>query len=201
MSKGLLITIGILAVIAVITLSMVGRYNGIVGLEEGIDGAWGDVENQYQRRADLIPNLVATVKGYASHESETLEAVVNARARATQMTAEISPETLNDPAMLQRFQAVQDELSSALSRLMVVVERYPDLKANQSFLALQDELAGTENRITVSRRRFNEAVQGYNATIRRFPTTILAVMLGFERRTYFEAAAGADQAPAVSFGE
>ncbi len=201
MSKGLLITIGILAVIAVITLSMVGRYNGIVGLEEGIDGAWGDVENQYQRRADLIPNLVATVKGYASHESETLEAVVNARARATQMTAEISPETLNDPAMLQRFQAVQDELSSALSRLMVVVERYPDLKANQSFLALQDELAGTENRITVSRRRFNEAVQGYNATIRRFPTTILAGMFGFERRTYFEAAAGADQAPAVSFGE
>ena len=201
MSKGLLITIGILAVIAVITLSMVGRYNGIVGLEEGIDGAWGDVENQYQRRADLIPNLVATVKGYASHESETLEAVVNARARATQMTAEISPETLNDPAMLQRFQAVQDELSSALSRLMVVVERYPDLKANQSFLALQDELAGTENRITVSRRRFNEAVQGYNATIRRFPTMILAGMFGFERRTYFEAAAGADQAPAVSFGE
>ena len=201
MSKGLLFTIGILAVIAVITLSMVGRYNGIVGLEEGIDGAWGDVENQYQRRADLIPNLVATVKGYASHESETLEAVVNARARATQMTAEISPETLNDPAMLQRFQAVQDELSSALSRLMVVVERYPDLKANQSFLALQDELAGTENRITVSRRRFNEAVQGYNATIRRFPTTILAGMFGFERRTYFEAAAGADQAPAVSFGE
>ena len=201
MSKGLLITIGILAVIAVITLSMVGRYNGIVGLEEGIDGAWGDVENQYQRRADLIPNLVATVKGYASHESETLEAVVNARARATQMTAEISPETLNDPAMLQRFQAVQDELSSALSRLMVVVERYPDLKANQSFLALQDELAGTENRITVSRRRFNEAVQGYNATIRRFPTMILAGMFGFERRTYFEAAAGADQAPAVSFWE
>ena len=197
MSKGLLITIGILAVIAVITLSMVGRYNGIVGLEEGIDGAWGDVENQYQRRADLIPNLVATVKGYASHESETLEAVVNARARATQMTAEISPETLNDPAMLQRFQAVQDELSSALSRLMVVVERYPDLKANQNFLALQDELAGTENRISVARQRYNEAARLFNSTRRKFPYSLVAS--DYKEATYFEAATTAREAPQVQF--
>lgn len=201
MSKGLLVLIGVLAVIAFMAMSMVGKYNGIVGMEEGIDGAWGDVENQYQRRADLIPNLVETVKGYASHERETLDAVVSARARATQMTTEISPETLNDPAALQRFQAAQDGLSSALARLMVVVERYPDLKANQNFLALQDELSGTENRITVSRRRFNEAVQGYNATIRRFPANLLAGMFGFERRAYFEATEGAEQAPAVSFGE
>jgi len=201
MSKGLLITIGVLAVIAFVAMSMVGRYNNIVGLEEGIDGAWGDVQNQYQRRADLIPNLVETVKGYASHERETLEGVISARARATQISTEITPEVLNDPAALQRFQGAQDQLSSALARLMVVVERYPDLKANQNFLALQDELAGTENRITVSRRRFNESVQGYNATIRRFPATIIAGMFGFERRTYFEAVAGAEQAPAVSFGE
>ncbi len=201
MSKGLLVLIAVLAVIGFMAMSMIGKYNGIVGMEEGIDGAWGDVENQYQRRADLIPNLVETVKGYAAHERETLDAVVSARARATQMTTEISPETLNDPAALQRFQEAQDGLSSALARLMVVVERYPDLKANQNFLALQDELSGTENRITVSRRRFNEAVQGYNANIRRFPTNLLAGMFGFERRAYFEAAAGAEQAPAVSFGE
>lgn len=201
MSKGLLITIGILAVIAFVAMAMVGRYNGIVGLEEGIDGAWGDVQNQYQRRADLIPNLVETVKGYASHERETLEAVVSARARATQVSTELTPEALNDPAMLQRFQAAQDQLGSALGRLMVVVERYPDLKANQNFLALQDELAGTENRIAVSRRRFNESVQGYNATIRRFPASIIAGMFGFDRRAYFEAVAGSEQAPTVKFGE
>jgi LemA protein len=201
MSKGLLITIGVLAVIAFAAMAMVGRYNDMVGLEEGIDGAWGDVQNQYQRRADLIPNLVETVKGYASHERETLEGVISARARATQVSTEITPEMLNDPAILQKFQGAQDQLSSALARLMVVVERYPDLKANQNFLALQDELAGTENRITVSRRRFNEAVQGYNATIRRFPATIIAGMFGFDRRAYFEAVAGAEQAPAVDFGE
>lgn len=201
MSKGLLITIGVLAVIAVVAMSLVGRYNDLVGQEEGIDGAWAEVQNHYQRRADLIPNLVETVKGYAAHERETLDAVVSARARATQMTAELTPEALNDPQALQRFQQVQDGLSSALARLMVVVERYPDLKANQNFLALQDELAGTENRITVARRRFNEATQGFNASIRRFPASIIAGMFGFDRRAYFEAAAGADQAPAVSFGE
>jgi LemA protein len=200
MSKGMLITIGVLAVIAVMVMSMVGRYNNIVGLEEGIDSQWGQVENQYQRRADLIPNLVNTVKGYASHEQETLQGVIEARARATQMTAEITPETLNDPQMLQRFDAAQQGLSSALARLMVVVERYPDLKANQNFLDLQNQLEGTENRIATERMRFNEAVQGYNSTIRRFPTNILAGMFGFDRRAYFEAPPEAEEAPTVDFG-
>jgi LemA protein len=199
MSRGTLIIIVVLALIAIVGFSMVGRYNSIVTMEEGIDGQWGNVENQYQRRADLIPNLVNTVKGYASHEKETLDAVVSARARATSVTAELTPETLNDPALLQKFQAAQQGLSSALSRLMVVVERYPDLKANQNFLDLQAQLEGTENRIAVERRRFNETVKTYNATIRRFPTTLIAGMFGFEKRAYFEADDGAEAAPAVEF--
>jgi LemA protein len=157
------------------------------------------VENVYQRRADLIPNLVETVKGYATHERETLEAVTNARARATQMQAEITPESLNDPQFLQRFQAVQGELSSALSRLMVVVENYPDLKANQGFLDLQAQLEGTENRIAVERRRFNDLARDFNTQIRRFPGSLIAGMFGFERKAYFEAAEGAETAPKVDF--
>jgi len=201
MSKGVLITIVVLAVIAFAVIGLVGRYNSEVGLQEGVDGQWGNVENAYQRRADLIPNLVETVKGYASHERETFTAVTEARARATQITAEITPEALNDPRLLQQFQQAQDGLSSALGRLMVVVERYPELKANQNFLQLQDQLEGTENRIAVERRRFNDMARDYNTTIRRFPTNIIAGMFGFDKRAYFEAAPGADQAPTVDFGE
>jgi len=201
MSKGVLITIVVLAVIAFAVVGLVGKYNSMVGLQEGVDGQWGNVQNAYQRRADLIPNLVETVRGYASHERETLEAVIEARARATQVTAEITPETLNDPELLQRFTAAQDGLSSVLARLMVVVERYPDLKANQNFLELQNQLEGTENRISVERRRFNDLARGYNTTIRRFPANVVAGMFGFDKKAYFEAAPGAEQAPTVDFGE
>jgi LemA protein len=186
-------------VLALLILPMVGQYNRIIGLQEGVDSQWGNVENVYQRRADLIPNLVETVKGYAAHERETLEAVVQARAKATQVQAELTPEAMNDPQALQRFQAAQNELGSALGRLMVVVERYPDLKANQGFLDLQAQLEGTENRIAVERRRFNELAQGYNTEIRRFPMALMARMFGFSKKAYFEAAAGAETAPAVKF--
>ena len=189
----------ILGIIALAALSLTGQYNKVVGLQEGVDGQWANVENVYQRRADLIPNLVETVKGYAEHERETLEAVVNARAKATQVTAELTPEAMNDPAALQKFQAAQGELSSALGRLMVVMEQYPDLKANQGFLDLQAQLEGTENRITVERRRFNEMAQGYNTTIRKFPMAMLAGMFGFEKKAYFEAAEGSETAPQVKF--
>ena len=201
MSKGVLITVVVLAVIAFAVIGLVGKYNSMVGLQEDVDGQWGNVQNVYQRRADLIPNLVETVKGYAAHERETLEAVIQARANATKVSAEISPEALNDPGMLQQFQQAQDGLSQALGRLMVVVERYPDLKANQNFLELQNQLEGTENRIAVERRRFNDVARGYNTTIRRFPANIVAGMFGFDKRAYFEAAAGADEAPTVNFGE
>ncbi len=191
----------ILLVVAVIVLLFVGRlvgtYNSLVELDENTDQAWAQVNNQYQRRADLIPNLVETVKGYASHEQETFETVTNARAKVGQMT--ITPEILNDPQKLQQFQKLQGEISSALSRLMAVSERYPDLKANQNFLALQNQLEGTENRIAVERKRFNEAVQMYNKRIRRFPTNLMAGMFGFDKKYYFEAETGADQAPDVKF--
>ena len=199
MNKGILILIAVLAVIVFAAMGLVGKYNNLVGLQEGVDGQWGNVENVYQRRADLIPNLVNTVKGYAAHEQETLTAVIEARSKATQVTAEITPETLNDPGVLQKFQGAQDGLSSALGRLMVVIERYPDLKANQGFLDLQAQLEVTENRIAVERRRFNEMAQGYNTNIRRFPANIVAGMMGFDKRAYFESAAGADQAPEVQF--
>jgi len=201
MSKGILITVAVLAVIVFAAMALVGKYNSMVGLQEEVEGQWGNVQNVYQRRADLIPNLVETVKGYASHERETLEAVIQARAQATQMTAEITPETLNDPQMLQKFDAAQSGLSSALARLMVVVERYPDLKANQNFMDLQHQLEGTENRIAVERRKFNDVARNYNTVIRRFPANIVAGMFGFDKRPYFEAATGADQAPTVDFGE
>ncbi len=199
MSRGIMVLIGVIAVIVFVALALAGRYNNLVTLQEAIDGQWGNVENVYQRRADLIPNLVNTVKGYAEHERETLEAVINARASATSVQAEITPETLSDPAMLQRFQAAQDQLSGALSRLLLTVERYPDLKANQNFLDLQAQLEGTENRIAVERRRFNETVQAFNTTARRFPTNIIAGMFGFAARPYFEAVAGAETAPQVEF--
>ena len=201
MSKGVLITIAVLAIIAFAVVGLVGKYNSMVGLQEDVDGQWGNVQNVYQRRADLIPNLVETVKGYAAHENETFVAVIEARAKATQVSAEITPDALDDPLLLQKFQQAQDGLSQALGRLMVVIERYPDLKANQNFLELQNQLEGTENRIAVERRRFNDVARSYNTTIRRFPASVVAGMFGFEKRAYFEAAAGAEQAPTVNFGE
>ncbi|MDH6313449.1 LemA protein [Parabacteroides sp. PFB2-10] len=185
-------------VILVIVVFMWGKgvYNNMVTQEEQVKTAWSQVENQYQRRLDLIPNLVNTVKGYASHEQETLEGVVNARAAATQ--TKIDPNNLT-PETLEKFQSTQSELSSALSRLMVVVERYPELKANQNFLELQAQLEGTENRIAVERQRFNETAQGYNTNIRRFPNNIFAGMFGFFPKAYFSAETGAEKAPVVQF--
>ena len=165
-------------------------------MEEGVTAQWAQVENVYQRRADLIPNLVNTVKGYAEHEKETLEGVIEARSKATSTT--IDPSNLNAES-IQQFQAAQDGLSSALSRLMVVVERYPDLKANQNFLELQAQLEGTENRISVERKKFNESARGYNTTIKKFPKNLIAGMFGFEKKDYFEAQAGAEKAPEVQF--
>jgi LemA protein len=171
-------------------------YNKMVTMEETVASAWSQVENVYQRRADLIPNLVETVKGYATHEQETFTRVIEARSQATSM--KIDPENLT-PENIQKFQDAQQGLSSALSRLMVVVERYPDLKANQNFLDLQAQLEGTENRITVERMKFNEATQSNNAYIRRFPALITAKIFGFDKKSYFEAQAGAEKAPEVKF--
>ncbi len=196
MKKSSVVLIVVLAVLAVIVLWGVGTYNGLVSAEEAVSAQWANVESQYQRRADLIPNLVATVKGYADHESETLEGVVAARARATQVT--VNPDQLT-PEALQEYQAAQGDLSSALGRLLMITENYPDLKANQNFRELQSQLEGTENRIAVERGRFNEMAKGYNASIRRFPRSIIASMFGFEKKPYFEAAAGAAQAPQVQF--
>jgi LemA protein len=197
MKKGLLITIGVIVVIVFILYRVfAGSYNKMVTKEEQVTGAWSQVENVYQRRADLIPNLVNTVKGYADFEQETLQGVIEARSKATGInvnTDDLSPEKI------QQFQQAQQGLSSALSRLMVVVERYPDLKANQNFIKLQDQLEGTENRIAVERRRFNKVTQGYNTYIRKFPQTMLAGMYGFEKKGYFEADQGAEEAPEVSF--
>jgi LemA protein len=167
-----------------------------VELEESIDAQWSQVENVYQRRADLIPNLVNTVKGYASHEQETLQAVIEARSKATSIN--LSAGELNEQT-LKNFQQAQEGLSSAISRLMVVVERYPDLKANQNFLDLQAQLEGTENRIAVERRKFNEATRAYNTYIRKFPKNIIAGIFNFEPRPYFEADEGASKAPEVQF--
>jgi LemA protein len=191
------IVIAIIIIIGVLLYSWVkGSYNQMVTQSETVDKHWADVENVYQRRADLIPNLVATVKGYASHERETLEGVINARAKATQTTinaGELTPESM------AAFQQAQDGLSSALSRLMVVVERYPDLKANQNFLELQAQLEGTENRITIERQKFNEAARQYNTYIKLFPKNILANIFGFDVKPYFEAQQGAETAPKVEF--
>ena len=170
----------------------------MVALEENVTSSWSQVENVYQRRMDLIPNLVNTVKGYAAHESETFAQIADARSRAGG-TIQVSDEILNNPESFQRFQQVQNELGSALQRLMVVSENYPQLKADQNFLALQDQLEGTENRIAVERKRFNDAVQAYNMYIRQFPRVMIAGSMGFDQKQYFQAAQGADQAPAVSF--
>lgn len=189
-------TIGLIAVIAVIAIWLVSVYNGMVGLDEGVNTAWANVETQYQRRADLIPNLVNTVKGYAEHERETFEAVVNARSKATSITIDPSNVT---PEKLQEFQQAQGELASALGRLIAISENYPDLKASEQFKELQAQLEGTENRINVARTNFNKEAQKYNTTIRTFPRNLFAGMLGFTQLAYFEADAGASQAPKVEF--
>ena len=183
MKKGIIV----LVVIGLILLWFVSKYNGLVGAQESIDSVWAKVETQYQRRADLIPNLVNTVKGYADFEQETLTKVVEARAKATQTTIDPSNMTA---AQLQNFQGAQGELSGALSRLLVTIEKYPDLKANQNFLELQAELAGTENRIGVARDNFNSEAKNYNTTIKKFPTNIIAGLFNFEAKPYFEADAG-----------
>lgn len=171
-------------------------YNNLVTSDENTQSAWSQVENVYQRRADLIPNLVSTVKGYAAHESETLESVVAARSKATQVT--IDPTSLNSED-IARFNEAQGELSNALGRLLMIQENYPDLKANQNFRDLQAQLEGTENRIATERMKFNQTVQDYNTKIRRFPTNIFASMFGFEKKGYFEANSGAENAPKVEF--
>ena len=198
--KGTLIALITVGAILLLLLIMIGtgvsRYNKLVSLEENVNEKWSQVENVYQRRADLIPNLVNTVKGYAEHEQQTLTKVIEARSKATSVN--VDPKNL-DGQSLEKFQQAQKGLSSALSRLMVVVERYPDLKASQNFRDLQAQLEGTENRISVERRKFNQAARKYNTKIRQFPTNMIANTMGFEKKAYFEADQGADEAPQVEF--
>ena len=192
--------IGVLVIVAVVLLGFAffsGTYNQLVSAEEAVTSAWAQVENVYQRRLDLIPNLVETVRGYAAHENETLQAVVEARSNIAQM--KLTRESLSDPATLAKFEQLQQELTSSLSRLLVVVEKYPDLKANQNFLALQSQLEGTENRITVERRRFNETAQNFNTKIRVFPNSVVAGWSGLSRKAYFAADQAARVAPTVKF--
>jgi LemA protein len=196
MKKSLVVILAIVAVCFIVFLWYKGVYNNLVQAEEQVRSQWANVENQYQRRADLVPNLVATVKGYAQHEQTTLENVIKARAKATQIN--IDPTNLNEETMAQ-FQQVQGELSSALSRLLVSVEAYPDLKANQNFLDLQAQLEGTENRIATERTRFNEGAQLYNTQIRHFPNNIVAAISNFTQKPYFKAQAGTETAPEVRF--
>ncbi|MBE6263073.1 MAG: LemA family protein [Prevotella sp.] len=195
MKKGLIIG---LAVVAVIVIWAISTYNGLVKEQQKVEESWAQVENVYQRRADLIPNLVQTVKGYAKHEKETLEGVVQARANATSVKIDASN---LDEASLKKFQAAQGELGSALSKLLAVREAYPDLKANENFRDLQAQLEGTENRITVERRNFNEVARNYNTAVRTFPKNIFAGMFGFQTKPYFQAEAGAEKAPKVSFDD
>lgn len=193
--------IGIIIVIAVVIIGIImwgtGIYNNLVSLDENVAQSWSQVENQYQRRADLIPNLVNTVKGVANFEKETYTAVTEARAKVNQIN--MSADMLSDPNAFQQFQSAQDGLSNALSRLLVTVENYPQLKANENFSQLQAQLEGTENRISVERRKFNQVVQNYNTTIRRFPANIIAGFTGFDQKQYFQASAGSEEAPKVEF--
>ncbi len=189
-------TIILLVVIGVLVLAGIGGYNSLVNKEEALGKAWADVENQYQRRADLIPNLVNTVKGYAAHEKETFEMVVEARSKATQLSVDIDDLT---PEKLQAYQKAQGEVGSALGRLLAITENYPDLKANENFKELQAQLEGTENRISVERRKFNETVRTYNSSIRRFPMNLMAGVFGFDKKGYFEAEEGSEKAPKVEF--
>lgn len=197
MKKGTLITVTVIAVIVLALFFWVkNSYNGLVKADEQVKSTWSQVENVYQRRADLIPNLVATVKGYADHESETLESVVEARSKATRIS--IDPENL-DPDRIAEFQEAQGELSQALGRLIMLQENYPDLKANQNFRDLQAQLEGTENRISTERMKFNETARSYNTMVRSFPKNIIASMFGFDTKGYFEASEGAETAPKVEF--
>ena len=190
-----LIVIGVLAVLLIVW--GVGINNQLVGLDQDVNAKWAQVQNVYQRRADLIPNLVETVKGFAAQERTVLEEVTRARASASSI--QLTPEALNDPQAMQKFQAAQSQLSGALSRLLVTVERYPELKSNQNFLALQSQLEGTENRITVERRGFNEAVRAYNTRVRLFPGSIVARLAGYPSKSFFEATPDAATPPKVKF--
>ena len=193
MKKSIII---ILAVVAILVIWAVSVYNGLVTMDENVTGQWANVETQYQRRADLIPNLVNTVKGYATHEKETLEGVVAARSQATQIKVDAEDLT---PEKLAEYQKAQGAVTSALGKLLAITENYPDLKANQNFLELQAQLEGTENRINVARKNFNDAAQAYNTNIRRFPKNIFAGMFGFDKKAYFEAEEGSEKAPKVEF--
>lgn len=188
------IGIGVLVILVIFGIS---SYNGLVEQQENVNQAWAQVENQYQRRADLVPNLVNTVKGAADFEQETLTQVVEARSRATSI--QVSADDLNDPQKLEQFQQAQSQLSGALSRLLVTVERYPEIQANENFRDLQNQLEGTENRIATERMRFNQAAQGYNTSIRTFPRNIFAGLFGFDSKAYFEADEGAQEVPDVNF--
>lgn len=192
-NKGLIITI---VVIVLVALWGISSYNGLVGMDENVTNKWANVETQYQRRSDLIPNLVNTVKGYAKHESQTLEAVMAARSQAMQV--KIDPSNCT-PQQLAAYQKAQGDVTTALGKLLAITENYPDLKANQNFLELQSQLEGTENRINVARKDFNDSAKEYNTSLRRFPRNIIASMFGFEKRNYFEAEAGAEKAPKVEF--
>lgn len=196
-SKSTLIIIALIIGLGLIFFFIgISMNNGLVGKEEAVNGQWAQVQNAYQRRADLIPNLVSTVKGYAAHEQQTLQGVVEARAKATQMNVNADQLTEEN---LKKYQEAQGQLGAALGRLLAVQENYPDLKANTNFLALQDELAGTENRISTERKRFNDMVQEYNKSIRTFPRSIVASISGFEKKAYFEADAASQSAPKVEF--
>lgn len=201
MKKGLAIGLGIVGFIILLIVIIfswgIGIYNSLVTLDEQVTSSWSQVQNQYQRRADLVPNLVNTVKGVANFEKETYTAVTEARAKVGQMN--VSPEILNNPQMFQKFQQAQDGLSSALSRLLVAVEAYPQLKANENFLQLQAQLEGTENRIAVERKKFNESVQNFNTRIRKFPANIIAGFAGFGQKQYFQASEAAQEVPTVKF--
>ena len=192
-NKGLIITV---VVIALVALWGISSYNGLVSMDENVSNSWANVETQYQRRSDLIPNLVNTVKGYAKHESQTLEAVMAARSQATQV--KIDPSNCT-PQQLAAYQKAQGDVTTALGKLLAITENYPDLKANQNFLELQSQLEGTENRINVARKDFNDTAKQYNTKLRSFPRNIVASMFGFEKRAYFEAEAGAEKAPKVEF--
>ena len=200
-SRGCLIAAVVVGAIAVVVLGVfmwgVGINNRLVTLDEGVKSAWSQVENQYQRRADLIPNLVETVKGYANQEQDVFIGVAEARAKVSQMT--VTKEVLDDPKAFAKFQSAQDQLGSALSRLLVVSENYPQLKSNENFLSLQTQLEGTENRITVERKRFNDVVQSYNTSIRQFPVSFIAAFRGFREKPYFQAKEGTENAPQVKF--
>ena len=196
MKKSSIILISVVAFLAILFLWGTSGYNSLVTSREEVNSQWANVESQYQRRSDLIPNLVSTVKGYATHESSTLEGVVAARAKATQVT--IDPKNLT-PEKLQEYQAAQGQVSSALGKLLMITENYPDLKANQNFLELQAQLEGTENRISVERNRYNEAAKNYDISIKRFPKSILASIGGFTDKPYFESEKGTEKAPSVKF--